>query len=58
MGAEVLLDVHTHTLASGHAYGTIREMAKRRKGKGLHCWESANTLPGYRGQQIQFIIII
>lgn len=22
-----ILDIHTHTLASGHAYGTIREMA-------------------------------
>ena len=22
------LDMHTHTIASGHAYGTIREMAQ------------------------------
>lgn len=25
---EFVLDLHTHTLASGHAYGTIREMAQ------------------------------
>lgn len=29
------LDVHTHTLASGHAYGTITEMAKAAADKGL-----------------------
>ncbi|MGN1142248.1 MAG: PHP domain-containing protein [Oliverpabstia sp.] len=25
---KIIADVHTHTLASGHAYGTIREMAQ------------------------------
>ena len=30
-----LLDVHTHTIASVHAYSTIREMAEAAKGKGL-----------------------
>lgn len=29
------LDVHTHTIASGHAYGTITEMAKAAAEKGL-----------------------
>ena len=24
----IIGDVHTHTIASGHAYGTIREMAQ------------------------------
>ena len=24
----LIADVHTHTIASGHAYGTIREMAR------------------------------
>ena len=28
MKKDFLLDIHTHTLVSGHAYGTIREMAK------------------------------
>lgn len=30
-----ILDVHTHTLASGHAYSTIREMAQTAGEKGL-----------------------
>lgn len=30
-----VLDTHTHTLASGHAYSTIREMAYKAKEKGL-----------------------
>ncbi len=30
-----ILDMHTHTLASGHAYSTIREMAQAAKDKGL-----------------------
>ena len=29
------LDVHTHTVASGHAYGTITEMAQAASHKGL-----------------------
>jgi len=30
-----VLDLHTHSLASGHAYNTIREMAQAAAGKGL-----------------------
>ena len=30
-----ILDVHTHTIASGHAYNTMREMAKAASEKGL-----------------------
>ena len=29
------LDVHTHSIASGHAYGTVTEMAKAASEKGL-----------------------
>ncbi len=32
---QIELDVHTHTIASGHAYGTIAEMAKEAAEKGL-----------------------
>lgn len=32
---DIQLDIHTHTLASGHAYGTIREMAQAAAEKGL-----------------------
>ncbi len=46
---EVELDVHTHTLASGHAYGTIREMAQAAAEKGLKILgitEHAKGIPG------------
>ncbi len=35
MSAEYRLDMHTHTIASGHAYNTILEMAKAASEKGL-----------------------
>jgi putative hydrolase len=44
-----LLDLHTHTLASGHAYSTIQEMAQAAAQKGLQILgitEHAPTLPG------------
>ena len=32
---EVKIDTHTHTIASGHAYNTIREMAYMAASRGL-----------------------
>ena len=32
---DYLLDVHTHTIASGHAYNSMMEMAKAGFDKGL-----------------------
>lgn len=46
---ELKLDVHTHTLASGHAYGTIREMAQAASEKGLEILgvsEHSEGIPG------------
>jgi len=43
------LDVHTHTIASGHAYGTITEMARAASDKGLKLLgitEHTNGIPG------------
>ena len=34
---EFTLDLHTHTVASGHAYSTVQEMAKAAADKGLIC---------------------
>lgn len=48
-----VLDVHTHTLASGHAYSTIREMAKMAHEKGLELLgitEHAQAMPGTCGK--------
>lgn len=45
----ILLDVHTHTVASGHAYSTIQEMAKAAAEKGLDVLgitEHGPSIPG------------
>lgn len=44
-----LLDLHTHTVASGHAYSTIKEMAQAAADKGLKLLgitEHAISMPG------------
>ncbi|HIY19916.1 MAG TPA: PHP domain-containing protein, partial [Candidatus Blautia avistercoris] len=44
-----ILDLHTHTVASGHAYCTLREMAKAASEKGLKVLgitEHAPKMPG------------
>lgn len=46
---EFVLDTHTHTLASGHAYSTIKEMVESAKEKGLELLcitEHAPKMPG------------
>lgn len=46
---KIVLDTHAHTVASGHAYNTIREMAKMASEKGLEAislTEHAATMPG------------
>lgn len=44
-----VMDLHTHTIASGHAYNTMREMAKAAADKGLEVLgitEHAPAMPG------------
>ena len=44
-----VLDLHTHTIVSGHAYYTLREMAKAASDKGLELLgitEHAPKMPG------------
>ena len=43
------LDIHTHTLASGHAYGTIREMAAAARERGLDLLGFSEHAPGTPG---------
>lgn len=43
------LDIHTHTIVSGHAYGTIREMARAAADKGLKLLGFAEHGPGIPG---------
>lgn len=42
-------DIHTHTLVSGHAYGTIREMAQAAAERGLKLLGFAEHGPGIPG---------
>lgn len=44
-----VLDLHTHTLVSGHAYGTIREMAQAAAEKGLQVLGITEHAPGIPG---------
>lgn len=44
-----MADLHSHTIASGHAYNTIQEMVNAAKGKGLKLYgitEHSVTMPG------------
>ncbi len=43
------LDVHTHTIASGHAYGTIRDNANAAKAAGLKLLGIADHAPNMPG---------
>ena len=54
MKYQSVMDLHTHTVASGHAYWTLREMARKAASdnKGLEasgnhrtCTEDARNLP-------------
>lgn len=43
------LDVHTHTIASGHAFSTLQEMAHAAAGKGLRLLGITEHTPGIPG---------
>lgn len=44
-----VLDIHTHTLASGHAYNTVYEMAQAARDKGLQLLGISDHGPGMEG---------
>ena len=46
---KIIADVHTHTIASGHACGTIREMAQAASEKGLAFLGLTEHAPGIPG---------
>ena len=45
---KIIADIHTHTIASGHAYGTIREMAQAAASKKLKILGLTEHAPGIR----------
>ena len=49
MAYKYLLDIHTHSIASGHAYGIIREMAQAASGRGLKLLGISEHGPGMPG---------
>lgn len=49
MNREFELDIHTHSIASGHAYGTIREMAQGAADSGLKLLGISEHGPGIPG---------
>lgn len=44
-----LLDIHTHTIVSGHAYNTLYEMAKAASDRGLALFGSSDHAPAMPG---------
>ena len=44
---KILLDVHTHTVASGHAFSTLQEMV-RQPIKACKYWVLRNTRVAFR----------
>ena len=46
---KIELDVHTHTIASGHAFSTLQEMAQAAAGKGLKVLGITEHSPGIPG---------
>lgn len=49
MKKDFVLDIHTHTIASGHAYGTVREMVSAAKEAGLQLLGISEHAPGIPG---------
>lgn len=45
----IVLDTHTHTLVSGHAYNTVKEMAAKAAEKGLQALAITDHAPSLRG---------
>ena len=54
----ILADIHTHTIASGHAYGTIQEMAQAASERKLQVLGIGEHAPGIPGTADPFIIEI
>ena len=49
-----ILDVHTHTLASGHAYNTMWEMAQEAAKKGLQLLGITDHAPQMPGSSHEY----
>lgn len=52
-----IMDLHTHTIASGHAYNTLYEMARSASEKGLTLFGSTDHAPKMPGSCHEFYFI-
>lgn len=52
-----IMDLHTHTVASGHAYNTLYEMAKAASEKGLTLFGSTDHGPKMPGASHEFYFV-
>ena len=55
---KIAIDTHSHTIASGHAYCTIREMASAAAKKGLQGLAITEHAQRCREPVIHFIFLI
>ncbi len=53
---KLLVDTHTHTVASGHAYSTLRENALFAARRGLEAFCCTDHGPGMKGVAVAFIL--
>ena len=54
MTTPYVMDLHTHTIASGHAYGTVREMAQAAAERGVEILGITEHAPGIPGTAYPF----
>lgn len=52
-----ILDLHTHTIASGHAYNTLYEMVRSAADKGIQLFGSSDHTPAMPGSSNAFYFI-
>lgn len=52
------VDLHTHTIASGHAYSTIEAMIKAAEQKGIRLFGITEHAPKCREPAASYILII
>lgn len=52
-----IIDLHTHTIASGHAYNTLYEMARSASAKGIQVFGSSDHTPNMPGSCHAFYFI-
>ena len=49
MKQQIIADIHTHSIMSGHAFGTVREMAMGAKENGIQLLGITDHAPGIPG---------